>query len=396
MTAKVWVGKLLRALVGLVLLLLGVAGFFTFAAGFAEYPVVPPREGGAEWVRGAFHVHTTRSDGRGTVEEVAAAAKAAGLRFVVLTDHNDFGPREPAFVGGVLMVPGVEISTKQGHLVALGVQRPMEGMRAWMDGGEALAAVERAGGMGVLAHPVQQRNPWRHEEAARRARGFELYSADTFFRDALRSPFSRLLPALGASWGQPVHGVMTLVSPRPEPAERLLELEEERPRVALCSHDAHGLPAYEDVFRALALYLPPEDGRPETLPEDAREAAEVVVRGLASGRAVCAFRALGEPEGFALEGLADEERREAHVGDVLTVRLPPYKGDAVRVEVRGAGRLRPDGVTVELVEEGGVQVEAWVRGPGRFFGTEWKPWVVPSPVRVLPRRQEEVITPGLP
>jgi hypothetical protein len=99
---------------------------------------------------------------------------------------------------------------------------------------------------------------------------------------------------------------------------------------------------------------------------------------------VCTFRALGEPAGFALEGL-DPERREARVGDVLTVRLPPHPVEAVRVEVWGPGKLRPDGVSVELTGEGAVQVEAWVRGPGRFFGSEWKPWIVPSPVRVLPR-----------
>jgi hypothetical protein len=373
-------GKLLRALLGLVLMLLGVAGFFTLAASYAEYPVVPSQAGAPGWVRGAFHVHTTRSDGRGTVEEVAAAARAAGLHFVVLTDHNDFEPQEPAFVDGVLMVPGVEMSTAHGHLVAFGLRRPLEGVRKGMDGGEAEAAVERAGGVGVLAHPVQERNPWRHEEAARRAEGFELYSADTFFRDAMRHPFSRLLPAVGASLGEPVHGVMLLVEPGPGPTDRLLELEREKPRVALCSHDAHGLPRYEDVFRAMAMYLP--DTR--ELPGDARAAAEQVVKGLASGGAVCAFRALGEPEGFALEGV-DAERREAYVGDVLTVRLPPEAGERVRVEVRGAGRLRPDGRTVELVEEGAVQVEAWVRAPGRFFGSQWRPWIAPSPVRVLQR-----------
>jgi hypothetical protein len=330
-------------------------------------------------------VHTTRSDGRGTVEEVAAAAKAAGLRFVVLTDHNDFGPREPAYMEGVLLVPGVELSTAHGHLVAFGMERPLEGVRAWMDGGEMEAAVEKAGGVSVLAHPVQRRNPWRHDEAARRADGFELYSADTFFRDALRHPVSRLLPAVGASLGQPVHGVMLLVGPQPEPTARLLELTREKPRVALCSHDAHGLPRYEDVFKSLAMYLPPSEGTtPQPLPEDPRAAAEVVVKGLASGRALCAFRALGEPEGFALEGL-DAERREARVGDVLTVRLPPNAGDPVRIEVRGAGRLRPDGRSVELVEAGAVQVEAWVKAPGSFFGTEWRPWIVPSPIRVLPR-----------
>ncbi|WP_309897569.1 CehA/McbA family metallohydrolase [Archangium sp.] len=384
MKPAVLAGKLLKALVGLALMGVGVAGFFTVSATFADYPVIPTREDVPGWVRGAFHVHTTRSDGRGTVKEVAAAAKAAGLRFVVLTDHNDFGPREPAYMDGVLLVPGVELSTAHGHLVAFGMERPLEGVRAWMDGGELEAAVEKAGGVSVLAHPVQRRNPWRHDEAARRADGFELYSADTFFRDALRHPVSRLLPAVGASLGQPVHGVMLLVGPQPEPTARLLELTREKPRVALCSHDAHGLPRYEDVFQALAMYLPPSEGTtPQPLPEDPRAAAEVVVKGLASGRALCAFRALGEPEGFALEGL-DAERREARVGDVLTVRLPPNAGDQVRIEVRGAGRLRPDGRSVELVEAGAVQVEAWVKAPGSFFGTQWRPWLVPSPIRVLP------------
>ena len=112
-----------------------------------------------------------------------------------------------------------------------------------------------------------------------------------------------------------------------------------------------------------------------------------MVEGLESGQALCAFRALGEPEGFALEGLAAGSR-EAHVGEVLTVRLPPLAREHARVEVRGAGRLRPDGVSVELMEEGAVQVEVWVRAPGRFFGSQWRPWLVPSPLRVLPRGDE--------
>lgn len=380
MKPKVMVGKVLRALVGLVLLLVGIAGFFTFAATFADYPVVPPQEAAPEWVRGAFHVHTKRSDGQGTVEEVAAAAKAAGLHFVVLTDHNDFGPREPVYQDGVLLVPGVEISTRYGHLVALGLEKPLEDARARQVG---VDAVNEAGGLAVLAHPVQRKNPWKDAEGARRARGFELYSADTFWRDTVRKPFSRLLPAVGAYLSNPMHGVMTLVTPQPASTERLLELTRESPRVAFCAHDAHGWPRYEDVFRSLAMYLPPEVVQ-GPLPKEARVAAEQVVRGLASGRAVCAFRALGEPAGFSLEGV-DPERREARVGEVLTLRLAPHPAEAVRVEVWGPGKLRADGVSVELTGEGAVQVEVWVRAPGRFFGSEWKPWIVPSPVRVLPR-----------
>ncbi len=168
MKPRMVVGKVLRALLGLVLLLLGFAGFFTCAAATVDYPVVPPQPGVQEWPHGAFHVHTTRSDGHGTVEEVAAAARAAGLQFVVLTDHNDFAPREPAFIDGVLMVPAVEISTVSGHLVAFGMQSPLDGPRAQQEG---VSAVEAAGGISVLSHPVQERNPWRDPEAARRCAG---------------------------------------------------------------------------------------------------------------------------------------------------------------------------------------------------------------------------------
>jgi hypothetical protein len=374
------VGKLLRALFGLVLLLLGVMGVFTCGATLKDYPVVPPQAGAPEWPRGGFHVHTKLSDGNGTVEQVAAAAKAAGLQFVVLTDHNDFTPREPAFVEGVLMVQGVEISTPHGHLVAFGMRTSLDGPRARQEG---VGAVEAAGGISVLAHPIQKKNPWKDPEGARRARGFELYSADTFLRDALRSPFTRLLPAVGAYFGDPLHGLMILVNGQQASTERLLELTRERPRLALCSHDAHGQPRYRDVFRSLAMYLPPS-ALPEPLSQEPKAASAQVLRALSGGQALCVFRALGEPGGFALEGPVTEQR-EARVGDVLTVQLPRHTPGSVRVEVWGAGRLRPDGTTVELVEEGAVQIEVWVLAPGRLFGSEWKPWIVPSPVRVVPR-----------
>nr|WP_238539787.1 CehA/McbA family metallohydrolase [Corallococcus macrosporus] len=381
---KTAAGKGGRAALGLAVLVLGVAGFFALSASFATYPVVLPKEDAPRWVRGAFHVHTTRSDGRGTPEAVAAAARAAGLDFVVLTDHNDFAPREPAFVHGVLLVHGVEISTSHGHLVAFGMARPLEGMRAWMPPGDAVRAVEAAGGTAVLAHPVQKRNPWKDDASAKEAPGFELYSADTFFRHAVRNPFSRLLPAVGASLTNAVHGVMLLVAPEPEPMARFLELSRERPRLAFCAHDAHGLPPYGAVFASLAMYLPSET-LPFPLPEDAKDAAGRVSRALGSGQALCAFRALGEPGGFVLEGM-DAVRREAREGDRLTVRLPGLpEADSARVRVWGSGRLGADGRSVELTEPGVVQVEVWVRAPGRFFGTEWRPWLVPGPVRVLPR-----------
>ena len=65
----------------------------------AHAPAVPARSAlGWPVVRGAYHVHSQRSDGTGTLDEVAAAAARAGLQFVVVTDHGD-GTRAPDAAG---------------------------------------------------------------------------------------------------------------------------------------------------------------------------------------------------------------------------------------------------------------------------------------------------------
>src|SRR5688500_1993739 len=75
-------------------------------------PAIAPRT-----VAGAFHVHSNLSDGVDSRDEIAAAAAAAGLRFVIFADHGD-GTRQPippTYANGVLCLDGVEISTNGGH-----------------------------------------------------------------------------------------------------------------------------------------------------------------------------------------------------------------------------------------------------------------------------------------
>src|SRR5687768_6802562 len=61
-------------------------------------------------VPGAIHIHTNRSDGQGSLDDVAAAAARAGLKFVVTTDHGDatVPPEPPAYRSGVLCIDAVE------------------------------------------------------------------------------------------------------------------------------------------------------------------------------------------------------------------------------------------------------------------------------------------------
>src|SRR3954471_20628910 len=121
----------------------------------------------ARTVPGAYHVHTTRSDGHGDNAAVAKAAARAGLKFVILTDHGDGTrpPDPPEYVGGVLMLDAVEISTDHGHYVALDMPRAPYPL-----GGAAEAVVEdvhRLGGFGIAAHPDSPKPGLRWTSSAR-------------------------------------------------------------------------------------------------------------------------------------------------------------------------------------------------------------------------------------
>ena len=77
-----------------------------------------------------LHAHSTYSDGTCTPAQLIAAAEAAGLSAVVLSDHNTVAGL-PSFIeagknSGIEAVPGIEFSTEyQGtelHILALYVQ----------------------------------------------------------------------------------------------------------------------------------------------------------------------------------------------------------------------------------------------------------------------------------
>ena len=113
--------RLVAVAVVLALLLGGYAG----AARLGPLPAPPgwpPPSGLAEYA-GALHVHSRYShDGRGTVEEIAAAAARTGVRVVFLTDHNTLAPLadgKEGWHGPTLVLVGSEITTNAGYLLLL-------------------------------------------------------------------------------------------------------------------------------------------------------------------------------------------------------------------------------------------------------------------------------------
>jgi predicted metal-dependent phosphoesterase TrpH len=102
-----------------------------------------------------LHIHSVHSwDGTATVAAVLKTAAARGMHVVAITDHDDLtGAIEAQALApryGLEVVPGVEVSTRVGHVLALYVREPIPAGRSL---GETLVRIGAAGGLAVAAHP---------------------------------------------------------------------------------------------------------------------------------------------------------------------------------------------------------------------------------------------------
>ena len=105
-----------------------------------------------------LHVHSEDSyDGHEPVDLILEHAADIGLDAVVVTDHDVMGESiraaELAPAYGLVGIPGVEVSTAHGHLLAVGVDR-MPPHRHPFD--ETVAWIRDHGGVAVVPHPFQR------------------------------------------------------------------------------------------------------------------------------------------------------------------------------------------------------------------------------------------------
>jgi hypothetical protein len=104
------------------------------------------------------HLHSTYSDGTGTVRQIARAGRRAHVDVVLLTDHDTLEARrrgEEGWYGDTLLLAGVEVSPRRrNHLLAFGLDEPIEHER--LDADAICRAVAAAGGIGFAAHPWSQ------------------------------------------------------------------------------------------------------------------------------------------------------------------------------------------------------------------------------------------------
>lgn len=107
------------------------------------------------WSRADLHIHTCLSDaGPSPLQVVRHVIRQRKLAVIAITDHDriDGGlqVRDLAASYGLQVVVGEEVSTADGHLLALFIEQPIAPGRPIE---ETLAEVHAQGGLAVAAHP---------------------------------------------------------------------------------------------------------------------------------------------------------------------------------------------------------------------------------------------------
>lgn len=129
-----------------------------------------------------LHIHSNYSDGLYSPTVIAKHAKKLGLDGFGITDHNTVKGHEEAKQAakrfGLKFVPGIEVSSHQGHVIGFGIKEPVGVGSA----AEVVDRIHDLGGVAVAPHPydVLRHGVWRVLDKVD-FDYIEVYNSRTFF-----------------------------------------------------------------------------------------------------------------------------------------------------------------------------------------------------------------------
>ena len=302
---------------------------------------------------GHLHIHSTFSDGSGSIQEIARAGREAGLDFIGITDHNTLAGREEGFEGwqdDILVLIGMELGREKNHYIAFGVQRPIPA-----DDGDPrkllMLSMPRVDSDTWLI-PVKRAIPpfwgkffawdrWDVENFT----GLEIWNFSSIWREISRSKLVVLFWYLfdryrGARF------------PEPETLKKWDTLARKRPVTAFAGSDAHAIPfrlgfitlyffAYSFLFRTINTHLLLE----EELDRKSGRAVEQVLEALRRGNFFIGSDHLDPARGFRFSAFNGDE--EVNMGGEI-LRTPQTVLRIISPSNRGLVRIICNG---ELVYE---------------------------------------------
>ena len=147
-----------------------------------------------------LHVHTINSkDGHTNLEDLPHVVLNRGLDGIAVTDHNVLSKIQ---FKEIIIIPGIEVSTAHGHMLALNVR---ESITKGLSADETVEMIHNQSGLAILPHPYDfLRSSLRPKRLLRNADAVETVNASSplfplskWFAE--RFAQSRRLPVTGGS-----------------------------------------------------------------------------------------------------------------------------------------------------------------------------------------------------
>ena len=353
---------------------------------------------------GNLHIHTPYSDGTEYHNDIATAARRAGIDFIVVTDHNILIQGIEGYYGDddqgyVLLLTGEEIHDRfrlpqVNHCLVYDVP---EEMTRFADEPRCLIdAVAARKGLSFLAHPTDPQIAWMHPESdgigipwvddsVRGFTGLEIWNYMSSWKGTATSVYQMLRSAF-----KPEDFV---IGPDAETLALWDRLLERGDRVTgIGNSDAHGtrfhvgplehrLFPYDFLFNCVNTHLLTPLPLAGILTED----RALLFNALRDGHTFIGYDIPGDTRGFRYTAQGEASRvimgDQIRLGSGVTLQaVLPAKGD-IRIIRHGeivAESERTEAIIYTVREPGAYRVEVW-----RPYQGKDRCWILSNPIYVV-------------
>jgi len=333
-------------------------------------------------VEGAYHMHSTFSDGRKNIEEIAALASSASLDFIILTDHGEPNFEALACQGwkkGVLVLSGSELSISRGHLVALDFKTPSHSFS--QNAEESVYQIKALHGFTIIAHPYSKVS-WSWGKFIDYS-GIEIINADSM----LKKDFIRSLPHMPALFIKPQYALLKILVRPEKNIKKWDALNKIHPIYGYFSVDAHLL--YRPLFFLLRLHLPLK----KPLSADFETAKRQIYDLLKHGNFYNAVDSAAQADGFRF--WAEKGKKKIPMGGItsldsvttLYIKTPfPFAKEAFLIHNGNTiHHSREEMLSYKPTQPGIYRVEVYLKE--RTPLNKKVPWIVSNPIFLTEEKQ---------
>ncbi|MCC7207860.1 MAG: CehA/McbA family metallohydrolase [Anaerolineae bacterium] len=350
---------------------------------------------------GNVHMHTPYSDGEASHADIAHAARAAGLDFVIVTDHNVLVKGVEGYYGDdesghVLLLTGEEVHDRTrlpqcNHMLIFGASRELTACAN--DPQQLIDAAEKAGGLSFLAHPHDQpltafkepAIPWL-DLHVQRFTGLEIWNYMSAFKGILNRS-TRVQQVRAAFRPEDF-----MVGPPPETLALWDDLLGKGRRVVgIGGSDAHGTTfrvgplehvvfPYDYLFSGVNLHVL----APQPLSGDAQTDAAMIYRALRAGNAFIGYDLLGSTRGFRFSATGQSNSTimggSIRLGPGVTLQALAYERSHFKLVRHGqvvAEATGRENLTHTATRSGAYRVEVW-----REYRGQERAWILSNPIYV--------------